>query len=74
MTRASRHESSKLVRPIVPTRLLPDTALVKSRQQSDLLNRKVLMTTNDTLSIATAVRQTLIHIIKAGDIGLPNKP
>ena len=41
----------------------------------NLLNRKVLMTTNDTLSIATALRQDPIaYRQKLGMLELPNKP
>ncbi|KJH71443.1 ABC transporter substrate-binding protein [Aliterella atlantica] len=56
---------------------LPPDALhwLNPDNNRNLLNRKVLMTTNDTLSIATALRQdpdTYSH--KLGILELPNKP
>ncbi len=56
---------------------LPPEALqwLNPDNNRSLLNRKVLMTTNDTLSIATAVRQDLdIYNKKLGILELPNKP
>lgn len=56
---------------------LPPDALhwLNPDNNRNLLNRKVLMTTNDTLSIATALRQDAIaYKQKLGVLELPNKP
>lgn len=56
---------------------LPPDALhwLNPDNNRNLLNRKVLMTTNDTLSIATAVRQDPdTYRQKLGILELPNKP
>lgn len=56
---------------------LPPDALhwLNPDNNRNLLNRKVLMTTNDTLSIATALRQDPIaYRQKLGVLELPNKP
>lgn len=56
---------------------LPPDALywLNPDNNRNLLNRKVLMTTNDTLSIATAVRQDPdTYNRKLGILELPNKP
>ncbi len=56
---------------------LPPDALhwLNPDNNRNLLNRKVLMTTNDTLSIATAVRQDPdTYRKKLGILELPNKP